>query len=88
MRYRDLDRIDLDATKEKVRQWMLAHPAGTPDQMAADLKGDYPKFPEHMAIVLRGFMASLQDNPGELDPGQPPRADPVTLRAAAPGSRD
>ena len=30
MRYSDLDRIDLDAAKEKVRQWMLAHPGGTP----------------------------------------------------------
>jgi hypothetical protein len=70
VRYRDLDRIDLDAAQEKVRQWMLAHPAGTSDQMAADLKGDYPKFPEHMAVVLRGIMAFLQDHPGELDPGQ------------------
>jgi hypothetical protein len=72
VRYRDLDRIDLDAVKEKVRQWMLAHPTGTADQMTADLKGDYPKFPDHMAIVLRGVMASLQDYPAELDPGQPP----------------
>ena len=72
MRYRDLERIDLDAAKEKVRQWMLAHPGGTPGQMTADLKGGYQKFPDHMAIVLRGIMASLQDHPGEPDPGQPP----------------
>ncbi len=69
MRYRDLDRIDLDAARERVRQWMLAHPGGTPDQMAADLQGGYPQYPEHMAVVLRGLMAALQDDSGELDPG-------------------
>jgi hypothetical protein len=37
--------------------------------MAADLQGGYPEFPEHMAVVLRGLMAALQDLPGELDPG-------------------
>jgi hypothetical protein len=31
VRYRDLDRIDLDAVREKARAWMLAHPAGTAD---------------------------------------------------------
>ena len=71
MRYRDLDRIDLDAAREKVRQWMLAHPDGTPAQMAADLQGGYPQFPEHMAVVLRGLMAALQDHPTDLDPSGP-----------------
>jgi hypothetical protein len=42
VRYRDLDHLDLDAAREKVRQLMLAHPGGTPAQMAADLKGGYP----------------------------------------------
>ena len=70
MRYRDLDRIDLDAAKEKVRQWMLAHPGGTPAQMTADLKGGYPQFSEHMAVVLRGLMAALQDHPEDPDPAQ------------------
>jgi hypothetical protein len=37
--------------------------------MAADLKGGYPQFPEHMAVVLRGLMAALQDHPEGLDPG-------------------
>ncbi len=69
VRYRDLDRIDLDAAKEKVREWMLAHPGGTPGQMAADLEGGYAEFAEHMAIVLHGIMAAFQDHPGELDPG-------------------
>ena len=66
-----MDRIDLDAAREKVRQWMLAHPGGTPDQMAADLKGGYPQFPEHMAVVLRGIMAALQDHPADLNPSGP-----------------
>jgi hypothetical protein len=72
VRFRDMDRIDLDAAKEKVRQWILAHPGGTPGQMAADLKGGYPQFPEHMAIVLRGIMAFFRDHPGELDPSETP----------------
>ena len=70
MRYRDLDGIDLDAAREKVRQWMLAHPGGTPAQMAADLQGGYPQFPEHMAVVLRGLMAALQDHPADLNPSE------------------
>jgi hypothetical protein len=67
VRYRDLDHIDLDAAREKVRQWMLAHPGGTAAQMTADLKGGYPQFPEHMAVVLRGLMAALQDHPDDPD---------------------
>jgi hypothetical protein len=70
VRYRDLARIDLDAAREKVRQWMLAHPGGTPAQMAADLQGGYPEFPEHMAVVLRGLMAALHDHPADLDAGE------------------
>ena len=66
MRYRDMGRIDLDAAREKVRAWMAAHPDGTPEQMAEDLKGGYPRFPEDMAVVLRGIMARLQDHPEEL----------------------
>ena len=69
MRYRDLDRLDLDAAREKVRQWILAHPGGTPAQMAADLKGGYPQFPEHMAVVLRGLMDALRDHREDLEPG-------------------
>jgi len=71
VRYRDLARIDLNLAKEKVRQWMLAHPGGTPAQMAADLQSGYPQFPEHMAVVLRGLMAALQDHPTDLDPSGP-----------------
>jgi len=70
VRYRDLDHIDLDAAREKVRQWMLAHPGGTPAQMAADLKDGYPQYPEHMAVVLRGLMAALRDHSDDPDPAQ------------------
>lgn len=70
MRYRDLARIDLDAAREKVRQWMLAHPGGTPAQMAADLQGGYPEFPEDMVVVLRGLMAALQDHPADPAAGE------------------
>ena len=61
-----MDRINMDAAREEVRAWMIAHPDGTPGQMAADLKGDYQDFADHMAIVLRGIMARLQDHPEEL----------------------
>ena len=66
MRFRDMERIDMDAVREKVRAWMTAHPDGTPDQMAADLKGEYGEFAEDMAIVLRSFMARFRDHPEEL----------------------
>jgi hypothetical protein len=66
MRFRDMDRIDMDAVREKVRAWMTAHPGGTPDQMTADLKGEYGEFAEDMTIVLRGFMARFQDHPEDL----------------------
>ena len=51
----------MNAAREKVRAWMAAHPGGAPEQMAADLKGDYQEFADDMAIVLRGLMASLRD---------------------------
>jgi hypothetical protein len=61
-----MDRIDLDAAREKVRIWMTAHPDGTPDQMTDDLKGEYHEFADDMAIVLRGLMARFQNHPEEL----------------------
>ena len=88
MRYRDLDHIDLDAAKEKVRQWMLAHPDGTPDQMVADLKDGYPQFPDHMAVVLRGPHGRLPGPPRGTGPRRIPRGDPVTKRATARSSRN
>ncbi len=61
-----MDRIDHDAARRKVAAWMTAHPDGTPEQMADDLKGQYGQFAGDMAIVLRGLMARFQDHPGEL----------------------
>ena len=78
-----MDRIDLDEAREKVRAWMLAHPGGTPGQMAADLKCDYGEFADDMAIVLRGFMARFTDHPGELASPAPAGPGPVTTN---PGS--
>jgi hypothetical protein len=66
-----MDRIDMDAAREMVRQWMLAHPGGTPGQMADDLKGEYGQFAEDMAIVLRSFMARFRDHPEELPSDSP-----------------
>jgi hypothetical protein len=61
-----MERIDMDTARQKVAAWMTARPDGTPDQMTADLKGQYGEFAEDMAIVLRGIMARFQDHPGEL----------------------
>jgi hypothetical protein len=66
VRFRDMDRIDMDAARQRVAAWMTGYPGGTPDQMAADLKGEYGQFAEDMVIVLRGFMARFQDHPEEL----------------------
>ncbi len=37
--------------------------------MAADLKDGYPQ-PEHMAVMLRGLMAALQDHQDDPDLAQ------------------
>jgi hypothetical protein len=59
-------RVDLDAADQKVRGWLLAHPGGTPGQMAEELRGKYGEHAEAMAIVLRGIMARYTNNPEEL----------------------
>jgi hypothetical protein len=64
-----MDRIDMDAAPVKVAAWMTAHPGGTPEQMTADLRGEYGQFAADMTIVLRGIMARYQDRPGELAAG-------------------
>jgi len=66
VRYRDMARVDLDAAGQKVRDWLLAYPSGTPEQMAGDLKGEYGEHAEAMAIVLRDIMARYTNNPEEL----------------------
>jgi hypothetical protein len=57
MRYRDMEKIDLDAADRAVSAWLDKHRDGTCSQMADELKRNYPAFPEEMAIVLRGMMA-------------------------------
>ena len=59
-------RVDLDAAGQKVRDWLLAHPSGTPGQMVEELKGQYREYAEAMAIVLRGIMARYTKQPKEL----------------------
>ena len=82
-----MDRIDMDAARENVRTWMLAHPSGTPDQMVAELKGEYEEFADDMAIVLRGLMARFQAHPDELASPAPAGTDPVTTNPGS-GIRD
>jgi len=38
MRYRDMERIDLDATRKAVCAWLDEHQDGTLAQMAEDLR--------------------------------------------------
>jgi hypothetical protein len=70
-------RVDLDAAGQKVRDWLLAYPSGTPEQMADDLKGEYGEHAEAMAIVLRGIMARYTNNPEELADLQARSAGPA-----------
>jgi hypothetical protein len=58
MRYRDMEKIDLDAARRAVSTWLDEHPEGSLVQMASDLKGNYPDHPEDMAVVLRGMMVA------------------------------
>ena len=58
MRYRDMERIDLDAARKAVCAWLDEHQDGTLAQMAEDLKWRYPAYPDEMAVVLRGMMAA------------------------------
>ena len=68
MRYRELEKIDLDAARKAVRVWLDEHKDGTLAQMAEELKHRYPDYSEGMAAVLRGMMAAeprLRIQPGE-----------------------
>jgi hypothetical protein len=58
MRYRDMERIDLDAARKAVCAWLDEHRDGTLAQMADDLKWRYPAYPDEMTVVLRGMMAA------------------------------
>jgi len=57
VRYRDMEKIDLDAARKAVFAWLDKHKDGTLAQMADELKHRYPEYPEEMAVVLRGMMA-------------------------------
>jgi hypothetical protein len=58
MRYRDMEKVDLDAARRSVSTWLDEHPSGSLAEMADELKKNYLTFPEEMAIVLRGMMAA------------------------------
>jgi hypothetical protein len=50
--------VDLAAVRRLVTTWLDEHTSGTLEQMADDLKGNYPDYPEEMAVVMRGMMAA------------------------------
>jgi hypothetical protein len=58
MRYRDMDHVDLGGARRLVSDWLDTHTDGTLEQMASDLKSNYPDHPEDMAIVMRGMMSA------------------------------
>ena len=58
VRYRDMEKIDLDAARKAVCAWLDEHKDGTLAQMADELEHRYPDYPEEMAVVLRGMMAA------------------------------
>ncbi len=51
----------MDAAQQMVLAWLGEHPGGTLDQMAGQLKCEYPpEYRKDMAMVLRSIMASEQ----------------------------
>ena len=53
-----MEKVDLGAARKLVSDWLDEHTDGTLEQMANDLKGNYPDHPEEMAVVMRGMMAA------------------------------
>jgi hypothetical protein len=53
-----MERVDLAAARRLVSTWLDEHTDGTLEQMASDLKGNYPDHREEMAVVMRGMMAA------------------------------
>jgi hypothetical protein len=53
-----MEHVDLSAARRLVSEWLDQHTDGTLGQMADDLKGNYPDYPEEMAVVMRGMMAA------------------------------
>jgi hypothetical protein len=58
MRFRDMERIDVDTARKEVCAWLDEHQHGALAQMAEDLKHHYGRHSEEMAVVLRGIMAA------------------------------
>ncbi len=72
VRYRDIEKIDLNAARKAVSAWLDEHQDGTLALMADELKHRYPDCPEDMAVVLRGMMAAelrRQTQLGVASPG-------------------
>jgi hypothetical protein len=80
MRYRDMERVDLAAARRLVSTWLDEHTGGSLEQMACDLKGNYPDHPEDMAVVLRGMMAAELRRRTAPSPEIPP--DPTAAAGA------
>lgn len=53
-----MENVDLHTARQAVSAWLDEHPSGSLAQMANDLKGNYPDFPDEMAVVLRGMMTA------------------------------
>jgi hypothetical protein len=71
-----MEHVDLNAARKSVCAWLDEHPDGSFPEMADDLKGNYPDFPEEMAVVLRGYMAA------ELRRRTSPPPDPTAAAGA------
>jgi hypothetical protein len=75
-----MERVDLAAARRLVADWLDEHTSGSLEQMASDIKGNYPH-PEDMAVVLRGMAAAELRRRTSPPPEIPP--DP-TAAAGAP----
>jgi hypothetical protein len=76
-----MELVDLAAARRLVTEWLDEHTSGSLEQMARDLKGNYPDHPEDMAVVLRGMAAAELRRRTSPPPELPP--DP-TAAARAP----
>jgi hypothetical protein len=80
MRFRDMERVDLGAARNLVSDWLDTHSSASLEQMASDLKGNYPDFPDEMAVVLRGMAAAELRRRTSPPPEIPP--DPIAAAGA------
>ena len=53
-----MEHVDLSAARKLVSEWLDEHTDGTLEQMARELKGNYPDHQEEMAVVMRGMMTA------------------------------